>query len=246
MAWYAYCITEQKAFLGSIRSRRPFPVENLSGVGNNQVFAYPSGELAVIVSEYTPGELNQQAVIEHARVVSECFRNTTVLPFRFGTIFDSDEALRRALRSNRKAFTDSVSRLKGKAEMHLKLVVKDGSLREAMNDIELPDSVGGEYLSRLREKAARQRERQTKARALSVQVNRLFHPLEEEVSCRKDETGGMLIDIAHLIDEKAIERYQNSFSSAARQLKNCEILISGPWPPYHFTPGRLRSPKAEA
>jgi hypothetical protein len=154
--------------------------------------------------------------------------------------------LRRALRSNRKAFTDSVSRLKGKAEMHLKLVVKDGSLREAMNDIELPDSVGGEYLSRLREKAARQRERQTKARALSVQVNRLFHPLEEEVSCRKDETGGMLIDIAHLIDEKAIERYQNSFSSAARQLKNCEILISGPWPPYHFTPGRLRSPKAEA
>jgi hypothetical protein len=246
MAWYAYCITEQKAFLGSIRSRRPFPVENLSGVGNNQVFAYPSGELAVIVSEYTPGELNQQAVIEHARVVSECFRNTTVLPFRFGTIFDSDEALRRALRSNRKAFTNSVLRLKGKAEMHLKLVVKDGSLREAMNDIELPDSVGGEYLSRLREKAARQRERQTKARALSVQVNRLFHPLEEEVSCRKDETGGMLIDIAHLIDEKAIERYQNSFSSAARQLKNCEILISGPWPPYHFTPGRLRSPKAEA
>ena len=246
MAWYAYCITEQKAFLGSIRSRRPFPVEGLSGVGNNQIFAYPSGELAVIVSEYTPGELNQQAVIEHARVVSECFRNTTVLPFRFGTIFESDEALRRALRSNRKAFTDSVSRLKGKAEMHLKLVVKDGSLREAMTDIELPDSVGGEYLSRLREKAARQRERQTKARALSVQVNRLFHPLEEEVSCRKDETGGMLIDIAHLIDEKAIERYQNSFSSAARQLKNCEILISGPWPPYHFTPGRLRGPKAEA
>jgi Gas vesicle synthesis protein GvpL/GvpF len=246
MAWYAYCITEQKAFLGSVRSRRPFPVEGLSGVGNNQVFAYPSGELAVIVSEYTPGELNQQAIIEHARVVSECFRNTTVLPFRFGTIFDSDEALRRALRSNRKAFTDSVTRLKGKAEMHLKLVVKDGSLREAMNDIELPDSVGGEYLARLREKAARQRERQTKARALSVQVNRLFHPLEEEVSCRKNETGGMLIDIAHLIDEKAIERYQNSFSSAARQLKNCEILISGPWPPYHFTPGRLRNPKAEA
>ena len=246
MAWYAYCITEQKAFLGSIRSRRPFPVENLAGVGNNQVFAYPSGELAVIVSEYTPGELNQQAVIEHARVVSECFRNTTVLPFRFGTIFESDEALRRALRSNRKAFTDSVSRLKGKAEMHLKLVVKDGSLRQAMNDIELPDSVGGEYLARLREKATRQRERQTKARALSVQVNRLFHPLEEEVSCRKDETGGMLIDIAHLIDAKAIERYQNSFSSAARQLKNCEILISGPWPPYHFTPGRLRSPKADA
>ena len=241
MAWYAYCITEQKAFLGTVRSRRPFPVDGLHGVNSSQIFAYPSGELAVIVSEYTLGELNQQAVIEHARVVSECFRNTTVLPFRFGTVFDNDEALRRAIRANRKAFTDSVMRLKGKAEMHLKLVVKDGSLREAMNDIELPASVGGEYLTRLREKAARHRERQTKARALSVQVNKLFHPLEEEVSCRKDDSGGMLIDIAHLIDEKSIERYQNSYSSAARQLKNCEILISGPWPPYHFMPGKLRT-----
>ena len=74
-----------------------------------------------------------------------------------------------------------------------------------MTEIELPTSVGGEYLCRLREKAARHRERQTKARALSVQVNKLFHPLEEEVSCRKNDSGGMLIDIAHLIDEKAVE-----------------------------------------
>ena len=242
MAWYAYCITEQKAFLGTVRSRRPFPVDGLFGVRSSQVFAYPSGELAVIVSEYTPGELDQQSVIEHARVVSDCFRNTTVLPFRFGTVFDSDEALRRTIRANRKAFTDSVFKLKGKAEMHLKLVVKDGSLRQAMDDIELPSSVGGEYLTRLREKAARHRERQTKARALSVQVNKLFHPLQEEVTCRKNESGGMLIDIAHLIEEKSVERYQNSYSSATRQLKNCEILISGPWPPYHFTPGKLRTP----
>src|SRR4029077_15377407 len=136
----------------------------------------------------------------------------------------TDEALRRAIRANRKAFTDSVSRLKGKAEMHLKLVVKDGSLREAMNDIELPTSVGGEYLCRLREKAARHRERQTKARALSVQVNKLFHPLEEDVTCKKVVTGGMLIDIAHLIDHKSVEKYQNRYAGAARRLKNCELL----------------------
>src|SRR5690348_18476519 len=142
MAWYAYCITEQKAFLGSIRSRRPFPVENLSGVGNNQVFAYPSGELAVIVSEYTPGELNQQAVIEHARVVSECFRNTTVLPFRFGTIFDNHEALRRAVRANRRSFNESVSHLKGKSEMHVKVVVHASNLRDVLPEAALPHGVG--------------------------------------------------------------------------------------------------------
>jgi len=45
-----------------------------------------------------------------------------------------------------------------------------------MEEIELPATVGSEYLSKLREKAVRQRERQTKARALSVQVHKIFRP----------------------------------------------------------------------
>ena len=242
MSWYAYCITEQKAFQGENRARRPFVIEGLTGVGGVQIYGYPSGEFAVIVSDYAgTGTLDQQSILEHARVVSECFRNTTVLPFRFGTVFNNDEALRRAVRANRRAFLESVSRLRGKAEMHLKLIVKDGTVREAIADKELPATVGREYLSKLREQATRQRERQTKARALSVQVHKLFHPLEEEVSCKKVDSGGMLIDIAHLIDHKSVEKYQNRFSSAARQLKDCELVISGPWPPYHFTPGKLRS-----
>src|SRR5881394_3056102 len=203
MSWYAYCITEQRVFQGSNRARRPFPIENLRGINDTQVFGYPNGEFAIIVSEYIPGSgLTQKSIVEHARVVAECFRNTTVLPFKFGTVFDTDEALRRAVRANRKAFISGVNRLKGKAEMHLKLMVKDGSLREASADenLPLPLTPGGVYLTKLREKAARYRERQTKARAISVQVHKLFSPLEEEVSCKRMDSGGMLIDIAHLVD----------------------------------------------
>jgi hypothetical protein len=243
MAWYAYCITDQQIFNNGTRSRRPALLEGVQGVNGCAVFSYPSGEFAVVVSEFDGNreKLEQKALLEHARVVSVCFRAGTVLPFKLGTIFENDEALRQAVRTNRRAFGQSVAKLKGKAEMHLKLLVRDGSLREAMIDVELPDTVGGDYLIKLREKASRQRERQTKARALSVQVHKLFNPLEEEISCKKMDSQGMLIDIAHLIDSKSIEKYQNRYSSAAKQLKNCELLISGPWPPYHFLPGKLRT-----
>src|SRR5207248_243329 len=127
------------------------------------------------------------------------------------------------------------------AEMHLKVILRDGALREAMEEIILPDTVGGDYLAKLRVKASRDRERQTKARALSVQVHKLFNPLEEEISCKRVDPNGMLIDIAHLIDSKSVEKYQNRYSSAAKQLKNCELAISGPWPPYHFLPGKIRT-----
>lgn len=240
MAWYAYCITEQQAFHGTTRARRPFPIEQMRGIGGAQVFGYPSGDFAVIVSEFVSGSLTQQSVVEHAKVVGSCFEKTTVLPFRFGTVFEHDEALRRAVRGNRKQFLASVDKLRGKAEMHLKLVVKEGMVREAMDDVELPQTTGGAYLSVLRDKAYRQRERQTKARALSVQVHKLFHPIEEEISCRRSDSG-MMLDIAHLIDHKSIEKYQNRFNSAASQLKGVELVISGPWPPYHFMPGKLRT-----
>jgi Gas vesicle synthesis protein GvpL/GvpF len=243
MAWYAYCLQEHQALPNCSRARRPFLLEGVQGVNGAPVLGYPSGEFAVVVSEYDRNvvRIDEKTVLEHARVVSVCFRTATVLPFRFGTIFDSEDALRQAVRSNRRAFGQSVAKLRGKAEMHLKLVVRDGSLREAMIDIELPDTVGGEYLSKLREKASRERERQTKARALSVQVHKLFNPLEEEVSCKKVAQDGMLIDIAHLIDSKSVEKYQNRYSTAAKQLKNCELVISGPWPPYHFLPDKIRT-----
>jgi hypothetical protein len=206
--------------------------------------SYPSGEFAVIVSEYDreTSKLDEKSVLEHARVVSQSFRTATVLPFRFGTIFDTEDAIRQAVRSNRRTFCESVARLRGKSEMRIKLTVRDGSLRGAqLEEIVLPDTVGREYLTKLREKASRDRERQTKARALSVQVHKLFNPLEEEVSCKRVDADGMLLDIAHLIDTKSIEKYQNRYSTAAKQLKNCQMVVTGPWPPYHFLPGKVRT-----
>jgi len=234
MAWYAYGIVEQQAFLNGARARRPFSIPNLQGINGAEVLGYPSGDFAVVVSDYVASSLDQQAALDHAHVVSECFKIATVLPFRFGTVFDTDDALRRAVRSNRRHFQESVNNLRGKSEMHLKLVVRDGIVREATTGQPLPAKVGIEYLTRLRERASQDRDRQSKAKTLSVQVHRLFNPLAEEISCKKVDKGGILIDIAHLIDSKSVEKYQNRYASATRQLKNCELAISGPWPPYHF------------
>jgi hypothetical protein len=237
MAWYAYCIAEQKTFPNG-RVRRPFLVEGLTGINGAPIYGYPSGEFVVLVSDHTLGApLTQQSILDHARVVSDCFKDRTVLPFKFGTIFDSDEALRQAVRGNKRSFTESVSRLKGKSEMHIKMIVPEALVQQIVSDV--APRPGNEYLTQLREKASRDRERQSKARALSVQVHKLFNPLEEEVTCKKVESG-VLLDIAHLIDSKAVEKYQTRYNLAMRQFKDIQISLSGPWPPYHFTPGKRR------
>jgi hypothetical protein len=65
-------------------------------------------------------------------------------------------------------------------------------------------------------------------------MHRLFQPLDEEVSCRLMENGKMLLDIAHLIDRKCVERYQNKFATTSTLMHACHMQLSGPWPPYHF------------
>jgi hypothetical protein len=242
MAWYAYCIAERQAFPELCRHRRPMPLAGVTGLFGNQTFLFPASELAVIVSEHNAEDharMDQQAQKDHARVISDCFKHSTVLPFRFGTTFQDDDALRRSVRSNQRHFLANVERLRGKAEMHLKVVVDDICPGTTTRDM----TVGQQYLTSLRESASRQRERQSKARALSVQMHRMFLPLAEEITCKRMESGKMLLDIAHLIDNKTVERYQNKYTSAAQQLKECRMQLSGPWPPYHFVhrPGAQHS-----
>ncbi len=242
MAWYGYCIAERQAFPELSRHRRPVPLSGITGLFTNQTFLFPAGDLAIIVSEHTPEDtarMDQSAARVHARVVADCFKLSTVLPFRFGTTFEDDDALRRSVRSNQRHFLANVERLRGKAEMHLKVLVDDTCPGNAARDM----TVGPQYLSSLRASASRQRERQSKARALSLQMNRMFLPLAEEITCKRMESGKMLIDIAHLIDNKTVERYQNKYSTATLQLKDCNMQLSGPWPPYHFVHRNAHPPQ---
>jgi hypothetical protein len=242
MAWYAYCVTEKQSFPELLRHRKPIPLESVAGIQGNQIFLYPASDLAVIVSEHSPQEnLNQKAAVDHARVIAECFKVSTVLPFRFGTVFGDDEALRKSIRSNHRQFSANIERLRGKTEMHLKVMLEDCGRDGVYRPCADAHAVGKAYLANLRETATLQRERQTKARSVSVQMHRMFTPLDEEVSCRRVDEGKMLLDIAHLIDTRNVERYQNKYSSASQLMKDCQMQLSGPWPPYHFVHRLTRS-----
>jgi hypothetical protein len=43
-----------------------------------------------------------------------------------------------------------------------------------------------------------------------------------------------MLDIAHLIDRKCVDRYLSKFSTTCAQMREYQMQFSGPWPPYHF------------
>ena len=241
MAWYAYCVTEKQAFPELLRHRKPIPLHSVSGIQGNQVFLYPASDLAVLVTEHIHSDISpQSAALDHARVISDCFQQSTVLPFRFGTVFSDDASLRRSIRSNQRNFQANLAQLHGKTEMHIKVTLEDCCREQLATGFAVDKSAGKGYLSDLRQTALRQRERQTVARTLSMQMNRMFAPLEEEVSCRQLESGKMQLDVSHLIDRRLVERYLNKFAAAKQVMSACQLQLSGPWPPYHFVHNLIR------
>ncbi|MCL2660632.1 MAG: GvpL/GvpF family gas vesicle protein [Acidobacteriaceae bacterium] len=254
MAWYTYCIAERQAFHEQCRHRRPTPLEGVTGLFGHQTFLFPTSEFAIVVSEHNAEDnlanlavihMNQQAQRDHARVVADCFKLTTVLPFRFGTMFPNDETLRRSVRSNQRRFAANLERLRGKAEMHL-MVLMDGIGPQALEREQRIGPQCQQYLASLRQSAILEKEQQSQARSLSVQMHRMFLPLAEEVTCRRMESGKVQLDIAHLIEHRMVERYQNKYTSAATMLKQCRMHLSGPWPPYHFVHGDGAAQHAQA
>jgi len=83
-------------------------------------------------------------------VIADCFQHSTVLPFRFGTIFNDDETLRKSIRSNQRQFVSNIEKVRGKTEMHLKIFADDCCSHEVARHAST-ETVGREYLTNLRE-----------------------------------------------------------------------------------------------
>jgi len=140
-------------------------MESVLGVSGNQVFLYPPATSPSWSANTTRRSAQPEIRVDHARVIADCFQHSTVLPFRFGTVFNDDDSLRKSI-----APTSDSSRPHRQAarqdEMHLKIQVDDccGTLPA---NICLPMEQAGNISPPAR-KRRRQRERQTAhARQLS-------------------------------------------------------------------------------
>jgi Gas vesicle synthesis protein GvpL/GvpF len=242
MAIYTYCLLRQPAE-GSLPTLR--------GIDGRPVFPLRCQKYTMLVSrlerEYA---FSARSIVEHGQVIARVFENRTVLPMRFGTFFRSEKQVIDLVRENRQDLLEAFCRLRGKAEMRVKLLLGFGAPavtrsstvarkppRRSLGSEEfLPQADGEPMDAECRELAAQ----------LSDRLRDMFNPLEQQVSCRRLEGSQLLVDCAHLIEAEKVAGYQKLCSQASAQVKDCDLRVSGPWPPYHFLPSAVRLPASAA
>ncbi|MDF0556250.1 GvpL/GvpF family gas vesicle protein [Kamptonema sp. UHCC 0994] len=104
------------------------PLDLPSGIAG-EVEIFSSDRLSAIVepevsvaSFEDDSDRLMQAVLAHDRVICQVFRQTSVLPLRFGTYFASTATLQTYLKSHSQQYLEKLEQLDGKGEYSLKFI----------------------------------------------------------------------------------------------------------------------------
>lgn len=208
LPYYSYCV---------LRLEPDEEFEVFEGIGGRPVFPVREGRLAMLLSRLDHAvAAAPHWVVEHSRVVHRVFQRHTVLPFRFGTAFENEQQVRRLLAANRTNFQEAIHRLRGKVEMHVKIVFQSSGCAEGA-DHQLVEH----------------------CRALLAPF---FGGMENAASARPLGAHATLVQFNHLLDAAHLAAYRLAFERASQQLAGCEVGMTGPWPPCHFIPNLVRMP----
>jgi len=258
---YLYCVTQTKPNRSSLEV-----LEKYLYVGVKIYPIYFQGTYA-IVSKVSPDEFSQdnlkknltnmewveKSARQHEKIIEEIMKDTTVLPFKFGTVFQSEENVEKLLNEHNTEFKRIIEDLDGKEEWGLKIYCDIEKLKETLLEEdeellkierEINSSSPGKtfFLKKKKEKLlnavvnkklneyGQDCFERLSQKSLQTQINNL---LPIEVTGRKDD---MIFNAAFLIDKTKVAEFiqvVDIFKTWYKH-KGLEFDCTGPWPPYNF------------
>jgi len=212
---------------------------------------------AVEAALRAPGWLEQR-LRAHEAVLESVLAAGPVAPFRFGTIFRTEQELRAALSRAEQDLAERLDELRGAAEWGVKAWVDDGVLfrwleehddrtRQERSALDDATETGRRYLL---EKRLRRR-LESDASELALDRAHAAHAslaaTAREASAERpsglDERAGKrpVLRASYLVAGDGLAAFQRAVAAARERDAELglEYVLSGPWPPYSFVDAQL-------
>jgi hypothetical protein len=216
------------------------------------------GELAAIASEVPLAEFGEAVIGEnlrdeawleekvraHEAVLEAALPQTPLVPFRFGTIYRSDEQVRQMLREHA-YLAETLERLSGAIELGVKVFIDPEAFEKshAGEAADEPEEGGRAYLLRKQRDRRLAESRDAFAAACAQESHeRLFaaaedgraNPLQRPEATGR--AGEMILNGAYLVRAERQDAFKAAFAAleARYEAEGARYELTGPWPPYNF------------
>jgi hypothetical protein len=242
---YAYGVIEAGAL------REPLGVEGLEP--EHPVSIFPSGELAVLVSEVEISEFEGEAlesnlarpewleakVRAHERVLDSAIERTTVVPMRFGSIFSTSDTLASMLSDHREDLSRSLDLVRGKAEWGVKVHFQPEDTSEQLVATTPEPVTGRDYLVRKKEDLRAVEEASALARKVAEEVHANLERVADQAVLTQPVgpvNRNVILSAAYLVDHGNRETFMENVGKMQQEHAGKYMFeVTGPWPPYNFT-----------
>jgi hypothetical protein len=194
----------------------------------------------------------QVMLLIHEKVLDILMQDTTVVPFKFGTILKDEQVTIKMLQENEERFKNLLAKFAGKVEWGLKVYADQQEFMRCMaqrepevNSPQRPKlGRGAAYL--MAKKMEADLKDDTVAR-LAALTERIFRELGSEAyEAKLNETmsknltgkkGEMVLNSVYLVERMNEDEFYKKGKNLIKEYESMalEIELSGPWPPYSFT-----------
>ena len=201
---------------------------------SDRIFLIDNAGISAVVEVGVPLESIQnddekltQAVLSHDRVICELFRQTTVLPLRFGTSFASKESLLTHLESHGEEYLKKLHQLDGKSEYILKF------LPQTPEEPTIANETGGrQYFLAKKQRFKTQQEFDNLQAAEWDNAVEQITEIYKSAIVVKPENEAARIYICVSLEEENILAEQ--FMTWQKACPRWELQVTEALPPYHF------------
>ena len=251
---YVYCVTQKEPNFKDLDVSN-----NAYAVGHNDLYA--------VVRKVSEDEFNEENLKkslsdmnwvepkarEHIKIINQTMETSTIIPFKFGTIFKTEDSLKKMLEDYSQQLKDNIVKLDGKEEWSLKLYCNFKVLNEKIAQInekikqldqEISSSSPGKafFLMKKRDELVKDEVcraineygqycfEKLKDCAQEARINKL---LPKEVTERNDE---MILNSAFLINKDKVGDFLKIAEGLRTKYTDKGLFFdcTGPWPPYNF------------
>jgi hypothetical protein len=245
---------------------RPAVIEMLSGSDDQQrapVFCRTVQDVTAVISEASAEEFSGleadrnmenlewigPRAYRHEEVIERSMRFSPVLPARFGTLFSSVESLARFVDHHYSTITTFLNEMTGMEEWSVKGLLDRPQARERFrvelrgrSEPNLSPSAGKRYFQE--QQIAVEAEKELKRR-LSDVTRQLASTLSSQAKDSRERKTlvhhsgrEMVINWALLLDKDAVAGFRAEVDRVNGQCSPFGLAfeVTGPWPPYTFTP----------
>lgn len=252
---YLYCITRTKP-----------PYNNFKEIGVKIYPVYFQGIYA-IVSKVSQDEFSEEnfrknlasfewvekKARQHENVIQEVMRHTTVIPFKFGTIFENEENVERLLKEHISEFKRIIDNLEGKEERGIKIYCnlekfknilhkKDENIKKIDGEISIASKGKAFFLKKKREgviediitkrisEYTQDAFEKLRKKSAEARINKI---LSKEVTEKNED---MVLNTAFLMKKKQKKDFDKVLEHLKQKYSNKGLSFecTGPWPPYNF------------